>query len=76
MITFQGYEYPTREIEIREFGDVTIATKSLSEALIPSDLGHYVSDEARAIDEEIFFFVDDEDINSKDLKKIVEKEVL
>ncbi len=58
-ITYKGKEYPIIEVEIKKYGVRQIATESLENVLLTED-GIYADDEARAIDESIFFFVEDE----------------
>ena len=55
-ITFRNKTYPIREIQFENLY-VTIATSELEDALIHDD--EFVSDEARWIDEAIFYYVDD-----------------
>lgn len=74
-VTFQGQTYMTREVEVKGYGFRTIAPTSLSEKLL-SD-GNYVSDEARAIDEGIFYYLDDARFNNystKELMSVVSRE--
>ena len=75
-VTFNGKEYPVRDINVRTFGQRTIAGESLEEALI-NNKDRYVSEEAKAIDEQIFFFVEDKWLNCGDeqLAAHVEREV-
>ena len=59
MLRFDGKEYPTRLIalDMPAFtGDQLISVDSLDVALMTRD-GCYVSEEAQAIDEEVFFYV-------------------
>ena len=74
-ITFNGKIYSIRTVNIKGFGDENIATESLQNVLLVND--SYVSDEARQIDESIFFFVEDKYINldDKKLAEYVEKNV-
>jgi len=60
MIQFQNKEFPTRVLNLPEFGEVLISTTSLNDLLLRDD--DYTSDEASAIDEEIFYFVEEEQI--------------
>jgi len=60
-ITFQGKEYPTRTFKVMFEGDehtYTIATDSLYEAL--GDGKEKYGTEANEIDNEIYFYVEDE----------------
>lgn len=74
-IAFNGKSYSIRTVNIKGFGDKNISTKSLQNVLLVND--SYVSDEARQIDESIFFFVEDKYINldDKKLAEHVEKNV-
>lgn len=58
MIKFEGKEYPSTMISL-PFGERRISNVRLNESLMNSD-GSYVSEDARRIDERIFYFVDDE----------------
>ncbi len=73
MITFNGKNYTTRELRLPEFGDVTVAGISLEQALLIND--KYISQEARLIDEGIFFYVEDNllDLKERELIAYVEK---
>ena len=75
IITFEGQKYKTRYIHVKGFGDVTVATESLAHELIKDD--KYTSSEAQAIDEGIFFYVEDKYISFDDkrLAAHVEKNV-
>ena len=61
MLNFDGKEYPTRLIAL-DMPDISgyqlISVDRLDVALMTRD-GCYVSEEARAIDEEVFFYVPD-----------------
>ena len=58
VIKFNGNEYPLVIVNL-PFGKSKISSIELNEALMNSD-GGYISDEARLIDEKIFYFVEDE----------------
>ncbi len=58
-ITYEDKKYPTRTVVVPEFGERVISTETLQDKLLGAN-GDYVSDMARAIDEEIFFYVPDE----------------
>ena len=60
-IKFQNKEFEVRELKLFEFGDVFISTISLNELLI-NESGNYTSEEAISIDEKIFYFVDENEI--------------
>jgi len=63
MITYKGKEYPTRTFVV-EFDDMqhtyTIATESLSDAM--GDDKEKFDTEANEIDNEIYYYVEDEQI--------------
>ena len=61
IINFNNKEYKVREVEFPELGNVLISTNSLNESLL-NKYGAYVSDEAIAVDENIFYFVNDIEI--------------
>ena len=68
MFRFNGEDYPTRLIalDIPEIsGQQLISVDSLDVALMTKD-GCYVSEEARAIDEEVFFYVPDKMIDAEE----------
>jgi hypothetical protein len=75
-ITFCNNEFKIREVELPDWGKVLISTTSLNE-LILGESYNYTSDEARIIDEEIFYFVNDTEIEYKDedLVKLLTLEV-
>lgn len=75
-IEFQNQEFKVREIELPEFGNVLISTNSLNELLLNED-GCYTSDESEIVDEKIFYFVDDNEIelSEEELIKVVILEV-
>src|SRR5690606_8513265 len=76
-ISFQGKMYPTRTVESASFGIVEVGTRVLGDALLIAMLGDCSAD-AIAIDEQIFFYVDDEVIQYSDeaIVKFLESEVL
>lgn len=76
-ISYEDIEYPTRIIEIPSWGVVTISTIDLSKKLLTSDSGNYVSKQAQHIDESIFYYVDNNEINllEIDLQKKILKEL-
>lgn len=69
-INYNDKNYPLREIKLPEFGYVTISTESLSKLLLNDD-SCYTTQEAKYIDEKVFYFIEDDKINlsDKDLKK-------
>lgn len=60
-VEFEGKEYPTREIDLEEEGISKIATLALEEALRPTR--EIQDSEAQDIDDTIFFYVDENQIN-------------
>lgn len=76
-IVFEGKSYPVRHVEVKGFGVEPIAPISLQDALLKNDA--YVSNEARIIDEEVFFFVEDSVFNrytTNELSAYVSRNVL
>jgi hypothetical protein len=75
-IQFQNREFKVREIELPEFGNVFISTNSLNELLL-NEGGSYISDEAEMVDEEIFYFVEGNEIelSEEELIKTVNLEL-
>lgn len=71
-IKFKNKEYKLREIELPELGNVFISTTSFNDALLNNG-SDFVSKEAQIIDEEIYFFVEENEIefNEADLVKLV-----
>ena len=68
MFRFNGEDYPTRLIALdmhETSGQQLISVDSLDVALMTKD-GCYVSEEARAIDEEVFFYVPDKMIDAEE----------
>ena len=54
-------EFKVKEIDLPEFGNVLISTNSLNELLFNEE-GSYISDEAVEVDEQIFYFVEENEI--------------
>ena len=75
-INFQNKEFKIRKIELPEFGNVFISVISLNELLLNKN-GGYISEEANIIDEQIFYYVDDFEIEFDDevLIKLIKLEV-
>ena len=75
-INFQNKEFKVREVELPEIGNVFISTNSLNELLLNND-GGYVSDEAITADENIFYFIDDSEMELTDdeLINLITKEL-
>lgn len=67
MIIFKGINYKTREIELPEFGNVLISTNALNVELL-NENGSYISEEAVKVDEQIFYFVEENEIELQDIK--------
>ena len=68
LFRFNGEDYPTRLIALDMLeisGQQLISVDSLDVALMTKD-GCYVSEEARAIDEEVFFYVPDKMIYAEE----------
>ncbi len=60
VIAFEGEEYPSLQLTFA-FGERQVSTEKLNNNLMNLD-GSYVSEYARLIDENIFYFVDEEDL--------------
>jgi len=76
-ISFLNKSYPVRELFLDSISlEVTISTSDLNDALMNKD-GSYVSESARIIDEEIFFFVERNEIELNDIEliKILEEAI-
>ena len=69
--------YPVRELFLDSISlEVTISTSDLNNALMNKD-GSYVSESARILDEEIYFFVERNEIELDDIEliKILEEAI-
>ena len=64
-IEFEKRKYTIREVEIPGVGERIIASTELNNILISED-GEYKSDEARYIDEQIYFFLEPDKLNFSD----------
>ena len=64
-VTFNGETYTRRIVHVKGFGDRVIAGETLQKVLLTED-GNYVSEEAQAIDQNIFFYVEDKYLNFTD----------
>lgn len=64
-IKFQNNEYKVREIELPEIGNILISITSLNQLLL-NDNGRYVTDEAIFVDESIYYFVNENEIELSD----------
>lgn len=62
-ITFDGVKYPVRIIHLEEFGVQIVSAESLEDKLL--DDGEFVSEEAMAVDSQIFFHIPDEIIEDE-----------
>jgi len=56
-IPFGNRNYRIREVEIEDAGIRTIASTALNKRIL-TEAGSYTSDEARRVDEQIYFFVE------------------
>ena len=76
-VTFQGKNYPVKEIEVGNYGIHRISTISLEDKLLKAD-GNYVSDEARIVDNDIFYYMNDDrfdDISDEAIEAWLAKEL-
>ena len=76
-ISFLNKSYPVRELFLDSISlEVTISTSDLNNALMNKD-GSYVSESARILDEEIYFFVERNEIELDDIEliKILEEAI-
>lgn len=73
---FEDTWYKTRELNLPSFGYIAISTIELRNLLLDDDC-EYTSDEARATDEKIFYFVQDDEINmrSRILTKLIQSQL-
>ncbi len=63
MIIFRNKKYKSRGIYLSEFYEVLVSTTSLSDALMNEEATNFVSELARLIDEQIYFFVEEAEID-------------
>ncbi|HET8828578.1 MAG TPA: hypothetical protein VFM79_04520, partial [Pelobium sp.] len=70
-------QFRVREIKLPDLGYVLVSTTNLNDVLMING-SEYVSDEAQKIDEQIYFFVEENEIelNEKELTKIVGLEAI
>ncbi len=61
IINFQNKEFKAREIAFPDMGMVLVSTNSLNELLLDKN-GSYVSNEAISVDESVFYFVEESEI--------------
>ena len=64
-ISFQNKEYKIREISVPDFGERLISTNNLNEILF-DEQGSYVSEEAEIVDNAIFYYVEENEIDLKE----------
>ncbi|MCM1312847.1 MAG: hypothetical protein NC252_08140 [Roseburia sp.] len=73
---FNGRTYPCRIIQDNEGTELIVGSASFLKALLPGEFGDkndgFASKEAENIDEEIFFYTDDEDLLLDD-RQLIEK---
>ena len=55
MITYNGEDFPTRELDLGDYGEVTIALLHLNACLLDEN-GEITGDDEIAIDECIFYY--------------------
>ena len=60
-INFNGKAYPIREIILPNYGNVLISITELNTLLI-NDKGGYSSAQAKEIDQQIYYFVEPEEL--------------
>ena len=75
IIKFNQREYPTLLLNF-PFGERRISVAKLNDDLMNED-GSYVSENARLVDEDIFYFVDEEDLklNKDELVQLILSEI-
>jgi hypothetical protein len=78
MIKFRNKKYKSREIYLSEFYEVLISTTSLNDALMNEVGSNYVSEEAMYIDELIYYFVEENqiDLPEDELRTLLLTEVI
>ena len=69
---YKGKEYPAVWVEIPGWGEYIVSVESLEKELLPDGVT-YTDEEARYIDEQIFYYVDDDEIEREDLGEFVAK---
>ena len=74
-VKFNEKEYPTLLLHF-PFGERKISVSKLNDNLMNED-GSYVSENARLVDEDIFYFVDEEDLklNKDELVQLILSEI-
>ncbi|GMO44304.1 MAG: hypothetical protein Pg6C_06190 [Treponemataceae bacterium] len=70
-----GTQYAARVITLENNENVVVSTSDLNDALFDNQ-GQYISDQAQSIDEQIFFFVGNDEIDMPEvqLSKLVFRE--
>lgn len=68
VIEFNGKRYPARQVTIGR-NIMLVSVKSLAEVLFDDD-GIPVSDYAECVDNEVFFYVDDDEISLEDAELV------
>lgn len=72
-IEYNGKCWRVEWVYVEGWGSRLIGTESLGRELIPN--GKYRDEEAEHIDDSIFYYVPDKEINRKDLGQYVSQEV-
>lgn len=67
IVEYNGITYQTRWVDVPGWGYERIGTEELERALCPDDKWDDVGDEAREIDEEIFYYAPGDMIDSPNL---------
>lgn len=62
-ISYEGKRYPVRFVNV-DGGSLMVSVESLNSALFAPDSIEYKNEEARRIDDSIFFFLNDENIHA------------
>lgn len=67
IMPFDGKEYPLRVLELPEVGRVLIGTLELEADLLEEDsTGDFVSAEAEEVDQQIYYYVEEDQIDLLD----------
>ena len=66
-VIFDNRQYPMRQVEIENVGLRFIASTDLNKQLVTAE-GSYTSEEAKTVDEHIYFFVEPDILNLNDLE--------
>ncbi len=62
-MTYSGKRYPVRFINV-DGGSLMVSVESLNSALFVPGTSEYKNAEARRVDDSVFFFLDDENLNA------------